>query len=122
MNEIIVNGVQVEFDPFDLDNMEAYLEGVERIDKTRREKFEGESAVQMLRRICDDMLDFFDDILGEGKAREIFGAKTNVKTINDGYMSFCQQVNTSLQTYTKSLNAPAAPRAVNREQRRQNRS
>lgn len=121
MEHFAVNGTQVEFDPFDLDVMEGYLAGVNRVDEERRTKPEGESAIDSLRRVCNAILDFFDDQLGEGKAEELFGTRVNAKTIFDGFKEFTGQVNGCISDYSKQLSATQAAPAVplNREQRRQ---
>lgn len=118
MERFTVNGKEVEFDPFDLDVMESYLDGTARIDDARRVKQEGETVVETLRRACDAILDFFDVQLGDGRAEELFGQKTNVKAIFDGFREFTEQVNSCIGDYARSLRTDQiAP--VNRAQRRQ---
>ena len=103
MEKFKVNGKEVEFDPFDLDAMEAYLAGT------------------ALRRVCNAILDFFDDLLGEGRAVELFGQRVNVKDIFEGYRDFTTQVNGCISSYSKGLGGaqPAAVVPLNRAQRRQ---
>lgn len=118
MERFTVNGKEVEFDPFDLEAMDNYLEGTARIDEERRVKQEGETVTETLRRVCTAILDFFDDQLGDGKAEELFGQRINVKTIFDGFMEFTGQVNASIGDYAKNLHTgQIAP--VNRTQRRE---
>jgi len=121
MEHFTVNGTEVEFDPFDLDVMEGYLAGVNRVDSERRVKPEGETAVGTLRRVCNTILDFFDDQLGEGKAEELFGQRVNAKTIFEGFREFTGQVNDCIRDYAKDLSTtptePVVP--LNRAQRRQ---
>lgn len=120
MERFTVNGKEVEFDTFDIDVMDGYLTGLEKVDAERRVKNEGESTVDTMRRVCNAILDFFDDQLGEGKAEEIFGKKIYVNTIFDGYKEFCEQANTCIGDYAKSLRVEkTAPPAVNRAQRRE---
>lgn len=120
MEKFTVNGREVEFDIFDLDVMDAYLAGLEKVDSERRVKQENEGVTDTLRRICITILDFFDDMLGEGKAEELFGQKINSKAIFEGYKEFTSQVNGCVHDYSKDLNtAAAAPAAVNRAQRRE---
>lgn len=120
MERFTVNGIEVEFDPFDLDVMERYLAGLDRVDAERRVKQEGETPTATLRRACNAILDFFDDQLGEGNAEELFGQRVNVKEIFEGYKAFTSQVNACIRDYSKGLNstqmAPVTP--LNRAQRR----
>ena len=121
MERFTVNGTEVEFDPFDLDVMDAYVEGLNKVDAERRVKQEGETPTGTLRRACNAILDFFDDQLGEGRSEELFGQRVNVKEIFEGYKEFTGQVNACIRDYSKGLNsaqtAPVVP--VNRAQRRQ---
>ena len=120
MERFTVNGKEVEFDPFDLDSMEGYLSGTSRVDDERRVKQEGETTVDTLRRCCNAILDFFDDLLGEGKAEEIFGQKINVKDIFDGFKAFTTQVNSCIGDYAKAFRTEqTSPKPVNRAQRRE---
>ena len=135
MERFTVNGKEVEFDPFDLDAMEVYMDGVALVEERRKtdpadkgpveERRKTDPAdkgpVDTLRRVCNAILDFFDDLLGEGKARELFGQRVNVKDIFEGYRSFTTQVNDCISAYSKDLNGGAQPAAVvplNRAQRR----
>lgn len=119
MERFTVNRKKVEFDPFDLDSMERYLSGTNSVDDERRVKQEGETTVDTLRRCCNAILDFFDDLLGEGKAEELFGQKINVKDIFEGFKEFTTQVNSCIGDYAKSMHtSQAAPQEVNRAQRR----
>lgn len=129
MERFTVNGKEVEFDPFDLDAMEAYMEGAALVEKQRAAGPEGESPVAALRRVCDSILDFFDDLLGEGKAAELFGQRVNVKDIFDGYRDFTAGVNGCISAYSQELGGAQIPHhthpatvPANRAQRRQRRS
>lgn len=119
MERFTVNGTAVDFDPFDLDAMDAYLGGLERVDRARSGRQENEGPVEFIRRICNTILDFFDDLLGEGRAEELFGQRVNAKAIFDGYRDFTAQVNACIQDYSKDLSGgPVPPAPGNRAQRR----
>lgn len=121
MERFTVNGKAVEFDPFDLDAMEAYMDGTALVEEQRKVSSDGENPVDALRRLCNAILDFFDDLLGEGKAQELFGQRVNVKDIFEGYRAFTTQVNGCISDYSKDLNGGAQMAAVvplNRAQRR----
>lgn len=121
MERFTVNGKEVEFDPFDLDAMEVYMDGTALVEEQRKTDPADKGPVDALRRVCNAILDFFDDLLGEGKARELFGQRVNVKDIFEGYRAFTTQVNDCISAYSKDLNGGAQPAAVvplNRAQRR----
>lgn len=121
MEQFTVNGKEVEFDPFDLDAMEVYMDGVALVEEQRKTGPADEGPVDALRRVCNSIMDFFDDLLGEGKARELFGQRVSVKDIFEGYRAFTTQVNGCISAYSKELNGGAQTAAVvplNRSQRR----
>lgn len=120
MEKFTVNSKEVEFDPFDLDAMEAYMEGTALVEEQRKAGPAGEGPVDALRRVCGSILDFFDDLLGEGKAQALFGHRVNVKDIFEGYRDFTTQVNGCISAYSKELGGaqPAGVVPLNRAQRR----
>lgn len=121
MERFTVNGKEVEFNPFDLDAMEAYMDGAALVEEQRKTGPADEGPVDALRRVCNAIMDFFDDLLGEGKARELFGQRVNVKDIFEGYRAFTTQVNGCISAYSKDLSGGAQTAAVvpmNRAQRR----
>ena len=119
MERFTVNGKEVEFDPFDLDAMEAYMDGCALVEEQRTSGPAGEGPVDALWRVCGSILDFFDDLLGKGRAEELFGQKVNVKDIFEGYRDFTTQVNGCISAYSKELNSAQAVTApANRAQRR----
>lgn len=121
MERFTVNGKEVEFDPFDLDAMEAYMDGVALVEEQRKTDPADNGPVDALRRMCSAIMDFFDDLLGEGRAEDLFGQRVNVKDIFEGYRAFTTQVNDCISAYSKDLNGGAQPAAVvplNRAQRR----
>ncbi len=116
MDKYVINGIEIEYDTFDIDNLEAWDEGVRRVDEETRTDLDGEQPLQKLRRVCNAMLDFFDDLCGEGTAKSVFGDRINVKTIYEGYGGFVDAVSTRAKECAANMGAPAIP--LNRAQRR----
>lgn len=113
MEKYMVNGQEVEYDTFDLDNMETYDEAVKRVaEVAQAEDATDENYLVRMRETCNAILDAFDAFLGDGMAVKIFGNRVNVKTIMNGYHEFTGAVIAA----RKSL-AETAPQG-NREQRR----
>lgn len=95
MEKYIVNGHEIEYDTFDLDCMEAYEREARKIDDLLASidtKKMSNNYVAVLREVAESVLDFFDAVLGEGMAREIFGERTNFRDIKNGYRDFTQSV------------------------------
>lgn len=126
METYIINGVEVEYDTFDVTNMEIYGAEVQRLAELGKKlersdaKMDYFSAVQTLKTFSEEVLDAFDCILGEGSSRKIFGDKVNVKAIINAYGKFTDAVNNATSTMFGSENPKPAghpPENMNREQR-----
>lgn len=117
MEKYIINGVEVEYDTFDLDNMEALDRAAKQIqddvNALQARRADGEDAMKLLREQANLFLDFFDDVLGDGSARKIFGDRVNIMKIANGYKEFTDAVAAQQTKLSESVGKP-----VNREQRR----
>lgn len=123
METYVINGVEVEYDTFDLANMELFGTEVERM-KDAANAVQGvefatfAESVAALRELCEDVLDVFDCILGEGMAKTIFGDKVNAQVVTEAYYKFVSDV-TRVMSHGFSGGPSGAPApALNREQRR----
>lgn len=109
-----INGHKIEFDPFDLDSMEAYRNGCDAVAEEYARPVEGEDAIARLRRMCDATLAFFEDCVGEEKARAAFGERLNVRDLVGAFRSFTDAVNADIAKLTADLTKPAGNRAQRR--------
>ena len=119
MDSYIVNGVSVEYDTFDLVNMELFGTEVERLkdfaDSIKGKQYETfADSVSDLREMCEGIKDFFDCVVGEGTYEKVFGTHVNALDMTQAYYNFVAEVSARMQN---GLSAPVAP-AMNREQRR----
>lgn len=116
METYLVNGVEIEYDTFDIDRLEAYEQGTKQVAEACERDQENESVHDKLRRVCQAITGFFDSVCGDGTAREIFGESTNVKAIYTGYRSFTEAVNRAMQDCADEMGAASqARRAVIRK-------
>ena len=119
MDTYIVNGVSVEYDTFDLVNMELFGTEVERLkdfaDSIKGKQYNtfADSAAD-LREICEGIKDFFDCVVGESTSEKVFGTRVNALDMVQAYHNFVAEVSARMQN---GFSAPVAP-AINREQRR----
>ena len=119
MDTYIVNGVSVEYDTFDLVNMELFGTEVERLkdfaDSIKGKQYNtfADSAAD-LREICEGITDFFDCVVGESTSEKVFGTRVNALDMVQAYHNFVAEVSARMQN---GFSAPVAP-AMNREQRR----
>lgn len=117
MEKYIINGVEVEYDTFDLVNMELYDSEVRRISEAAEamQIADKDDYLQTVRAMCEDIMDSFDTLLGEGASKEIFGGKVNAKVIPTAWKGFIRDVASNMA----SIGADDAPIVhINREQRR----
>ena len=119
MDTYIVNGVSVEYDTFDLVNMELFGTEVERLkdfaDSIKGKTYETfADSVSDLREMCEGIKDFFDCVVGEGTSEKVFGTRVNALDMTQAYHNFVAEVSARMQN---GFSAPVAP-AMNREQRR----
>lgn len=116
METYIVNGVAVEYDTFDLVNMELFGTEVERLkdfaDSIKGKRYETfADSVSDLREMCEGIKDFFDCVVGEGTSEKVFGDRVNALDMTQAYNTFVDEVS------AKMLDGFSAP-TMNREQRR----
>lgn len=118
MDKYIINGVEVEYDTFDLTNLELYGSEAERLHAKAEEANAVSKSgapyteqIAALRELCEDLLDSFDCLLGEGMAEKIFGGRMNVMDITMAYKQFIDDI-------TARVRAMQPVSAGNREQRR----
>ena len=119
METYIVNGVSIEYDTFDLVNMELFGTEVERLkdfaDSIKGKTYETfADSVADLREMCEGIKDFFDCVVGEGTSEKVFGTRVNALDMTQAYHNFVAEVSAKMQN---GFSAPVAP-AINREQRR----
>lgn len=106
MEKYIVNGVEIAYDTFDIDSLESWEDETGLVADECTAELEGETGLDKVRRVCAAMKDFFDRVCGDGTARKIFGERTNVRAVYDGYRSFTTDVSREVKAYTAQMNAP----------------
>lgn len=118
METYLINGQEVEFDTFDLVNLELFDSEVKRIAAVNRQ--EAPSDFSYMREVCESIRDFFDCLCGEGTSEKCFGRRMNAKELLDAYARFVQDVHDTVQEYQASYEGTDGPAEapVNREQRR----
>lgn len=117
MEKYSINGVEMEYDTFDLDAMELLDSEVNRIrdevEAVQRDGLDSAGYIRVLREQGENILDFFDTVLGDGAAAKIFGTRMNIRDIMNAYRKFTADVAEVRGTLAGDL-----PGGGNREQRR----
>ena len=111
MEIYIINGHEVEYDTFDLVNMEVFRDESKRVAALSElsANVTEDNYVDIIREMCEGVMDAFDTVIGEGTSDLLFGGKVNAKTVPEAWRKFCQDVAAAMND-----TAPVA----NREQRR----
>ena len=116
---LVINGVELTFDIFDLETAEAYEKGMDLIKQTSEKSLGDKSLADVIRVQCGVVFDFFDDVFGEGTSFAVFGEKTNLLACLNAF----EQVVENADEQRKTAEAMASkysgtkPR-VNRQERR----
>lgn len=87
-----IGAVDVELDFEYLDNLEDYFSATDALTKEMDPK-EGEPHIAYVRRCCEAILTFFDDVCGEGTSISAFGDRIKVRDVYKAFHSFSKEVN-----------------------------
>lgn len=81
---------EFEIDFYDADTMEKIETGMENVSKVIKENSVAKSqkTSTAIRKACNVIFDFFDDVLGEGTSKKIFGNKTSLTICIKAYEDF----------------------------------
>lgn len=91
MEKITCNGIELEFDPMDIDVLEKYEEEIEKTKRKVDECVEDTELTEVakLRKQCEAVEDFFDNMFGEGTAAEVFQGNMNILDHLTFYCNIC---------------------------------
>lgn len=109
--------LELDFDLFDADTAEAYEEAVKYVQEVNRTKPAEETLSAAIRRQCNAVFNFFDDLFGDGFHKQLFGERTNLLECIDAFAEFTGAV-TEQRNALKDRVPAVAPAAPNRATRR----
>lgn len=118
MEKYIINGHEVEYDTFDLENMELFDGEVRRVSASAEEMQKNATEanyLQYARTVCETIMDAFDVLIGEGTSKKVFGGRINVYAIRNAWSQFILDVRAEMKNFGR---ASAVAPQMNREQRR----
>lgn len=89
---MVLNGIELEFDFYDADQMEIFEEALDRAGENIQEALgkQGKQS-QMIRGICQATINMLDDIFGEGTAKDVFKGETNFKKCLDVFTTLVRE-------------------------------
>lgn len=110
-------GVELEYDFFDADQLEAYERENQKVADDIKEptQYKGKSTADSLRIQCRIVDNFFDALFGAGTARKIFKGKANIRDHMEAFAIMAQ----GAVNARKEFDAIEDKYAPNRAERRQ---
>lgn len=103
---MLFRGLEIDFDIYDVQQAQEYEQALENVLAACEQHVPDEGLADGIRRQCNVVFDFFDDLFGEGFHTELFGDKTNLMTCLDAFQEFTDAVNeqkTALSTRLEQL-------------------
>lgn len=119
-----INGVEIQYDTFDLVNLELYTNGVTEIAEVGKRVKEmiqedpAKNGVKAIRMMCNAFMDFFDVLCGEGTSKKCFGDNVNARDIINAYAKFCEEVSATINSMKVDLTPSTSPVIVDDFERR----
>jgi hypothetical protein len=113
--------MEVEFDIFDADDADAYEEALQKVREEGSKKEDGETMGDVIRRQCDAVFNFFDDLFDDDFHKQLFGEKTNLVECIEAFRDFVKAVEgqkSQLVGLMAEVKADAPQVAPNRAARR----
>lgn len=83
---------EFDIDFYDANTMEKIEAGMENVKKAVDENIniKSQKTSEAIRKVCNVIFAFFDDVLGEGTSKKIFGNKTSLTLCIKAYEDFIQ--------------------------------
>lgn len=84
---------EYEVDFLDADIMERIETGIEKVEKVVKQNKtqEKQKTSMIIRKVCNTIFNFFDDVLGDGASKNIFGDKTSLTLCIKAYEDFINE-------------------------------
>lgn len=86
-----INGVELNFDILDVEDLQRYEQAVENRVKVQVNEEELDT-IEVIKQRCEEINHFFDDIFGEGTAQKLFKGKKNLRICLDALDAFETQL------------------------------
>lgn len=82
------NGVELEFDIADYDQMSKFVEAHKKMQEEQKELPKGDDVLKLIKAACELYQRFFDRIFGEGTGEKLFGGRINSRIGEEAVESF----------------------------------
>lgn len=110
-----IYGEEFELDFLDADEMDRIEAAIQKVqNKNKPEAYVGLTQSQLIRKQCQTVFDFFDEVFGEGAHKRIFKGKCNLAMALNAFGEVIKAKNNSVQ----EIRAIRDKYSPNRAQRR----
>lgn len=84
---------EYEIDFYDADIMEKIEAGIEKVESVIKQNktVKKQKTSIVIRKVCNTIFNFFDDVFGEGTSKDIFGSKTSLTLCIKAYEDFINE-------------------------------
>ena len=109
-----INGVEIEeFDIYKADNADKYEKAIKKV-KDDTNNLQGLSNADALRKECEVIFTFFDELYGPGMHKKIFGEEVHLLKCLKAFEEFCLYINNQNETIQSIFNKYSPNRAQRR--------
>ena len=83
----------IEIDYNDADDIERFEKAKEEVkQKLENMSEKGKTNAEIIRESCGYIFNFFDEVLGQGVHKKIFGTKCNIEKCMDAFIDFTEEI------------------------------
>lgn len=111
---MVFKGIEFDFDIYDADAAEDYEREAKALQDKADDMKKGENLAVYIRRQCEAIFTFFDNLLGDGTHRDLFGDRVNLRVCLEAVEEFKGIVEGQMH----NLPTSATPTHPNRATRR----
>lgn len=109
-----IGNKEFDFDVADAECMERYEKALNEMQKRTKATSKGETASERMKHACQLVFDFFDQVVGEGTSKQLFGEKMNFRVCFTTYQEFISDCSRECDEFTQTLNQYSSNRAQRR--------
>ena len=116
-----INDVELELDLMDADMAEKYEKAYRKMQRDVASIPKNLSLADNIRKQCNLVFYFFDEVFGQGTSKKIFGNKTNLRECIKAVETLIDHVNKDVEEANKIINKYSPNRVERRNSKFNNR-
>ena len=116
-----INDVELELDLMDADMADKYEKAYRKMQRDVASIPKNLSLADNIRKQCNLVFYFFDEVFGQGTSKKIFGNKTNLRECIKAVETLIDHVNKDVEESNKIINKYSPNRVARRDSKFNNR-